>query len=213
MGQNGQIVFYTERSVQSPQRLIRGTIDIVDADRVWLATRSIGEDREWASMHPPLLSVRRLRLAWRDLVLSVKGSLVMVVEDDTDIVGQDVTPEQVEELYREGTCLRFQFAGDPLGTRLWEAIKLAIPAEVAGNFEPASPSIAVGGHDIWEDAEHERGHLFGRAAFSLGIFGYGTPADWKRYREMIFDVPEVMELQKRLEELAGPMKRCVYWSV
>ena len=78
---------------------------------------------------------------------------------------------------------------------------------------PSGPDIVVGGHDIYECAEHDEGHLFGRAFYSFSVFGYGTPNDWEAYRRRIFDVPLLQELQQQLEEFEGPLDRCVYWSV
>ena len=41
----------------------------------------------------------------------------------------------------------------------------------------------------------------------------GTPNDWPEYQRRVFQVPEVIELQQRLEQLLGPVERCIYWSV
>lgn len=100
-----------------------------------------------------------------------------------------------------------------IGRDVYNKIWKFIPKSIAGEFAPASPSIRVGWHDIFETAESEMGSFFGRAFFSFGLFGSGTPIDWEEYRRAVIDVPAVQTLRADLEQIVGPVKHCVYWDI
>jgi hypothetical protein len=191
MGQYGRIDFFTERTGQRPELLVRGALEIAGVTHVQAVWRSIGEDREW------------------DLFQQV------LVDDGapSEMVGSDVGCEEAIGLYREGTSLCLVLGESAMGLPILEAIRAHVPEEARGNFAPCEPGIKVGAHDVWEAVEHHDGFRFGRAVFSFGLFGYGTPNDWQGFRDLVFETPEVLGLQRRLEALAGPMKRCAYWSV
>ncbi|MGI9013909.1 MAG: hypothetical protein ACR2GY_06615 [Phycisphaerales bacterium] len=94
------------------------------------------------------------------------------------------------------------------------ATEREIPESIRNGFFPTGPSVTIGWHDLFEDAEHEDGHLFGRAFFSFDLFGYSSPHDWAEYKKRIWKVPQVQKLQADLEDIIGqPLERCIYWSV
>ncbi len=99
-----------------------------------------------------------------------------------------------------------------IGHRFYEALS-RIDQSIRGDFVPCDAVLRAGWHDIWECAENDDGTLFGRAFISLSLGSYGTPNDWAEYRRQVFQVPEVIELQQRLELILGPVERCIYWSV
>lgn len=212
MGQNGSIVFFTDATDTPPAALIRGAMEIAGAVLALSAWRSIGADREWRVMRPVPFSRKWCRRLKRDWILAARG-VVIDDDDDRELAGSNLNASEAAGLYREGASLSLLLGDSVLGSTMWSTLERSVPEDVRGNFKPGDPSIKVGGHDICEDAEHERGFLFGRAVFSFGLFGYGTPNNWGRYRELVFEIPDVVALQRQLEALAGPMKRCVYWSV
>lgn len=200
MGQCGEVVFFTEREHPSPRVLLAQVLRLVGATTIAHAWRTLEEDLGWEAFK-------------RDL--DREFQTVEIAEDDipTEMVAQVIPIEEVPKLYREGVSLRVHFGPNQFGELIEAAINTRIPEPIRGNFRPASPTFVVGFHDIFEYAEHDEGYLFGRAFFSFSLFGYSTPNDWQRFREVIFDVPEIADLQKRLEAIAGPMKRCVHWNI
>lgn len=204
MSQSGNIVFFSTDTSLDPPKLILQSLQLVECDLVLGVYRSHREDREWDRLQASLNG---------EDDEEGDGCIVSCGEDTSEYVANRVLPAKVPEYLRTGTSLRLLLGNTTLGRKLWCSLQDAFPESTRGTFMPSDPSIVVGGHDIYECAEHDEGHLFGRAFFSFSIFGYGTPNDWDAYRGVIFDVPAMQELQKQLEAFAGPLERCVHWSV
>ncbi|NRA56586.1 MAG: hypothetical protein HRU13_00465 [Phycisphaerales bacterium] len=91
-----------------------------------------------------------------------------------------------------------------------------IPSEIAGRFYPGEPTITMGWHTIDDlplpdfGPDPTKRHL---ARFSLSLFGYGCPNNWEEYRKRVFDTEAMRELEARLIDAIGPVKRAISWSV
>lgn len=83
-------------------------------------------------------------------------------------------------------------------------------------FYPADPAVTLGWHvvpdlplpDLGPDPTKNR-----LARFSLSLFGYGSPKHGVKYREQVFEMPAMRELETQLIEAIGPVKRAISWSV
>ncbi len=201
MSQSGQVVFFGSPARWSAAVLAPRVLEAIRAERVSTVTRWSPAECGWARFQVDVAG-------WGD-ESEVPGFVTS--EDGSETVGRNVPFDGVAALWRPGCTLRIEVSAPRLSEELQRALTAAIPKEIAGGFVPTEPAITLGEHDVWECTENERGTYFGRPAFSLGIFGYGTPNDWKEYRRRVFAVPEVRALKARLEEVAGPMEECVYW--
>jgi len=197
MSQEGYLTFFSTREHPSPASLTSALIrDIIGAKRTWLVSRTRSEDRSWER--------------WQRIVASD-----FMLDDDPepwDSIGKGFSPEEAGAEFRPGTCLIIMFIDTSLAKPFDEHLR-RIDERVRGPFIPSDCILKVGWHDIWEAAEHDYGHLFGRAFVSLGIRGNGSPRDWPEYRRLVLREPEVLKLQERLESILGPVERCIYWSV
>jgi hypothetical protein len=197
MSQEGLLTFFSKREIPSPASVIASVMrDIIGADRTWITTRTRFEDQSWA---------RWRRMVDSDFSLREK-------EQEEEWLPKGLTPEQAGQAFRPGTRLMLIYTGTPLGLQL-DRVLQRIDEKVRGQFIPGAPTLTVGWHDIWETAENDDGTLFGRAFISLSLRGNTSPNDWPEYRRQVFQVPEVIELQQRLEQILGPVERCIYWSV
>lgn len=197
MGQEGYLTFFSAHEIPDPTPIIATIMrDIIGADRTWIATRTRSEDRSWDQ--------------WRRMVDS---DFTLDEEDqDDEWLPKGLTSEEAGALFRAGTRLMLIYTATPLGRWLDEVMQ-RMDEKVRGQFIPGAPTLTVGWHDIWETAENDDGTLFGRAFISLSLRGNTSPNDWREYRRQVFEVPEVIELQQRLEKIIGPVERCIYWSV
>lgn len=197
VGQEGSLTFFSTHGIADPALVIASIMrDIIGAERTWISTRSSSEDRSWDQ--------------WRRMVAS--GFALDDDEQDEEWLPKGLTPQEAGVSFRQGTRLTLMYSGTPIARWLHDSLSM-IDKNVRGDFVPSAPVLIAGWHDIWEAAENDDGTLFGRAFISLALSGYSTPNDWKEYRRLVFQVPEVIELQQRLEKILGPVERCIYWSV
>jgi hypothetical protein len=95
----------------------------------------------------------------------------------------------------------------------WAPLLLAdmagkIAPEIRGDFDPSSLSIWFGrDRTIIEDQEGESLRDLGELYFSITFFGYGFPRDVARFEEQIFLLPCLLELERKLSSIIGPVVR------
>lgn len=197
MGQEGYLTFFSTREIADPAPIVATIMrDIIEAEQAWIATRTRFEYQAWER--------------WRRMVDS--NFSLHEKQEDEEWLPKGLTPEQAGQAFRPGTRLMLIYTGTPLGLQMDRAMQ-RIDEKVRGQFIPGAPALSVGWHDIWETAENDGGTLFGRAFISLSLRGNTSPNDWPEYRRQVFQVPEVIELQQRLEKIMGPVERCIYWSI
>lgn len=190
MGQDGNVTFYRTSRAADPPALLRDLLQLLAPRHRPLVSRTLAEDREWDAF---------------------KSESV----DDTprEFFGDSLNINQIPEAFREGRSLTVCSIASALSDRVAEAIRTSVPEAVRGIFLPLEVSLTVGYHDIWENAEHEDGHLFARAFLSVAFFGYGSPNDWSLCRETILRLPDIRDVQAQLERICGPLHQCVYWTM
>lgn len=195
MGQEGYLTFFSTREIADPAPVIAAIMrDIIGAERTWIATRTHSEDRSWEQWQ---------RMVASDFTLDEE-------EQERDRLPKGLTPEEAGASFRPGTRLMLMYT-DTAIARVHDALR-GIDKSIRGEFVPCDAVLTAGWHDVWEAAENDDGNLFGRAFISLALSGYNSPNDWQEYRRQVFQVPEVLELQQRLEKIIGPVERCIYWS-
>lgn len=210
MSLSGQITCFADHLGHPVPSVIRGIVSLVGAERVrrlmwqskqsmpWAETRNdFTEDAAaFGEMEPPQQILPDMESSWirREL-----GRDLMI-----DDACRMISMNGVYELYfASGTCLAGQ-ARHALSQ---------IPASVRDTFVPNSPSVMLGQHDIYESTP-EQDTYYGSAVVSLSLFGYGTPHDWVKYRELALALPEIRRLREDLERVVGaPVQQCVYWDV
>lgn len=196
MGQEGYLTFFSTRKVADPSPVIAAIMrDIIGAEQTWIATRTHSEDRSWDE--------------WQRMVAS--NFTLDEQEQKRERLPKGLTPDEAGKSFRPGTRLMLMYTDTDIA-RIHDPLSV-IDKSIRGDFVPCDAVLRAGWHDIWECAENDDGTLFGRAFISLSLGSYGTPNDWAEYRRQVFQVPEVIELQQRLEQILGPVERCIYWSV
>lgn len=190
MPQSGNLCFYTTNKPPAPTRALERFIGTLGPIRILGAFRTLAEERSW----------ERFKL-----------------DDDPDqpleYFLDSMNLEELAKLYADDRSLYARLSASEHGRRVADAVKERIPAEIRGDFVPSDPFIRIGYHDLWENSEHEEGHLFARSFLTVGFFGYSTPSHWKEFRQQIFLLPEVQAVERELEAVTGPLERCIYWSV
>lgn len=191
MAQCGTLQFYSTREHPEPRRLLSEALALAGGSKVLYAYRSVEEDDRWA----------RFRRG-EDL--------------DYEYIAGHMPMAEVPALWVPSTSLLVSIEPNPMGAMFERVMQERIPASVRGNFIPCQTDLQIGWHDIIEETEEppHYGRLIARAFFAFTLFGYGTPSDWAAYRRIVFDVPEVKQLQESLERVVGsPVEQWVSWSV
>ena len=109
-------------------------------------------------------------------------------------------------------CEPYLRDGAPIGM----AIRRDIPQEYSGGCELSAPAVGVGGCDIWDlpwDAPDDEPVYYGRSQFYVSLSGCCTPRHSREYEKRLVQVPEVRQLERDVESVLGPVKRCIIWSV
>lgn len=91
-----------------------------------------------------------------------------------------------------------------------------IPVEVRGRCVLSSPSIGVGGLDVWDipvTREDDDAVYYGRSLFHVSLSGSFTPDHVWEFERRVVEVPAIVGLERDIESILGPLKRCIIWSV
>lgn len=118
-----------------------------------------------------------------------------------------------------GVSTRYPWVRVSMGSereeRLWEAVRYCVPLDVSGKSGPLSFEIIIGSCDWTEEPPTSRGLspcvYFGRSELAFVLQGFREPLKPKVYWEMLLKLPEYIELQRDIEGVLGPVKRCVAW--
>lgn len=202
MSQQGYITFFCTEQPQCPLVLTDRLLETIGATKIWNVARTTEPDQTWER--------------WRMQQAAILPYTVELLPDDESLTGANrpLHPSDIPALFVEDRSLMLECVESPRLETLADTICDMIPKEVAGTFLPGGTLIKIGWHDIWEGAEHDEGLLFGRAFWSLTIWGYGSPDDWPEYRRLVLDMPEIQEFSKDLQHTTGQsIQQCVYWNV
>lgn len=125
----------------------------------------------------------------------------------------------VEELLRIqcglGT-LSADLSAPSFGNDVQQRLLAEIPEAIRDQFAPPNAIVCMGWHLIDDLAPGRRGPdpSHRRAArLSFTLFGYGCPNNWDEYRARIWETDVMRELEGRIVEAIGPVRRAISWSV
>jgi hypothetical protein len=188
MSQIGTLVFFTTSQVVNVQTVLYEVLQLCEPKKDGSVWRTYGPSREWEAFKNN-----------RD-------------DEDDELLGYHVDIRDIPDLYREGTCLRIHIDPCDLGWRIYEAIEQRVSFEIRESATLINVTLQVGEHDLFEYLENEEGEYFGRAFFSVAVWGYRTPNDCYEYRAQVLELPEIKRIKRALEEKLGPLEVRVYWE-
>jgi hypothetical protein len=195
MSQNGDLAFFVREEFTNPENILFRILAYLGSTKILVANRTRGESKGWDQ--------------WRAAI------------DDDDISPYEPAFEickcgplsSLIGSYRPGTMLKVSLSDSIISEPFWKAHD-KIDSKIRGDFQPASPIVQIGFHDLFhEDGEGEM-HYIARAFCSLRMFGYGTPSDEPAYKKKIWG----LDFIKRFEEdISAILKPCVvehacFWS-
>jgi hypothetical protein len=184
MSQSGSIEFYVTEEIPEPEVMLDRLVQWLGAEWVFFAYRSEGESRAWD------LSQKYARDEIDSPYVKKKQ------------VCGDCHPNQLRGLYRPGTALNVDFSQAPRTSIVCKAHAL-LPESLRGDFNPGSPIIYLGWHDLIDERPDEA-HLLARAFLTVSVWGYGTPADDPRYRKDIWNQPFIQVFERELAAIVAP---------
>ncbi len=187
MGQCGKIIFYTTSAPTDPRAQFADLLSI-SGERVLSVSRT-----------------RRPERGWR-VARSFSGR-----EQADDFYRDKMSITDAVALFRPNRHLLVEVDGGPMMDRVHTACLEQIPEEVRDDFSPWNLYIGYGPHDLFESAVSLT--YIARAYCSVRLFGWGCPSNWPKYREMVFQVPEIIEAKQHFETVLGPLETCAIWSV
>ena len=184
MSQSGALVFFITEEHQDPEGLLSRLVAWLGADWVFFANRTLRDSNEWeltqrAALNPDL-----------DNFPSYEK-----------ICGR-CAPSELTGKFRYGTELFIDFSKAPRTSEVCQA-HADLPENLRGNFNPGSPIVSLGWHDLVDELPDEES-LLARSFLTVKIWGYGTPANDPRYRKEIWDQPFVQDFERELAALVAP---------
>ena len=194
MCQAGELVFYSKSEVDN--------VHVLSPLLAWAAVTEIST----------ACRSKEREHGWLDFV-RMRDSNAPETDNTMVSVGNRIPVAQVVNLYEPDRYLVLEVGVSRIGTRVSRAVTRGIPESIRGSFLPTDLFLGIGGHDLFEGAEHEEGHLIDRSFLSVSFFGYGIPNDWNRFRELVFDLPEIAQTKREIEEILVPLEQVVYWSI
>jgi len=212
MSITGSVVFYTESQFKDMHRGLSAIMGILGADDVQSLYQHSRQPYSWQDVvdndedgedFDPVAYMKQLaeNPPKHDTRVPYEETLLL----------SDCTAEEAAVVIKNNLFYEMFFSSKARIGLVMEQHVREISETVRDTFIPCSPSISIGPHDVF-DAASEPPQLFGHAMLSIGFFGYGAPHDWQRYRELVFEVPFIKQLQANLEAIVGPLQRCAYWN-
>lgn len=195
MGQSTSIIFYPLGSIRLNLDIGMEMVRILRPAMVLFVSRTRGEDRTWD--------------IFRELVPEPEFN-----EQYESLPEQRDDPYDWAKLYRPGTVLTGAFEKSPL--------MYAIYNEIQSSFSPAisismgNLDVSLGEHDLIDTSDdlfpNGDGNLIARPVFSIRFWGYGTPNDWRAFRDAVNNLPSVRDVKQKLEAAFGPVAQVVTFS-
>ena len=184
MSQTGAVTYYITEELQRSEGTLMELVRWLGADVLLYAERTIGESREW------------------DLSRKYDRDEVSSPYPESESLCERCHPDRLAGLYLPGTELRIDFSTSPR-TNIFCQAHAQIPEELRGDFNPGSPIVSLGWHDLIDERPDEELYL-ARAFLTVKVWGYGTPANDPRYRKEIWNQPFVQDFERELAALVAP---------
>ena len=219
---SGKLVFYMRwcfgDPVEYPKELILQLCQLSRAEKVETVWSLFGEMR-WLSeegrqdiiyfLESPTTGWIRRRSKVDIEVISLEGGKEAGFQE----LGENVPIEKVTEFWEKGKCLWIDLGICPMSERMREAIEKGIPAEVREFFAPGfdGMNFTIGYHDLVGEGPGGPRYL-GIVFLSIAFSSIGVPKDWELFEGLVFELEEVQEIKRELEEVVGPLEQIVFWS-
>lgn len=194
------LVYFVEKRPPELERVVRGLFEVA------------GPDSELRTMFAAEAGAEFVRFKDGKPMCDKK---VADNRPERNNMGYDAS---VEEFV--GVCMRHPWASVKVMSDreelLWESIRQKIPTDISGKSAPSHFEIIIGTHDWTEKAPTARGLspcvYYGRSEVAFILGGFKDPPNPTVYWDMLLKMPEFIQLQRDIERVLGPVKRCISWS-
>ena len=101
-----------------------------------------------------------------------------------------------------------------MSKRTCEAVEKGIPTDVRGVFVPGfdGMNFTIGYHDLYGAGPGGPRYL-GIVFLSIAFPGIGVAKDWYAFEEIVFELEEVENIRRELEEVTGSLEKTVLWDI
>jgi hypothetical protein len=201
MGVSGSIYWFTERRDLVLEDTTRALLDLFGPVTGVHVVRFDSEDTSWARFQEeetnptvPFATIPEMSsVASIDVCSTVEAAAMM-------LPGVFQSCEPRDEIDSRG---------------IQDAIRRSIPEQFRGQCMLSAPYIGVGGCDIWDipvTSESDEPVYYGRSQYYVMLQSHTTPTNVWEYEPRYLELPEVRRLQRDIEAILGPVKRCIIWS-
>lgn len=201
MSINSYITLFSEHEHAAPDDLLTQVMATLGADRIALAYRTIGPDRDWAAHKS--FAVRQADKA--DAILEIETT-------PTECVARNKPWPLEHSLFRPGCCVRILLGQTSLGARVNEVSRI-IANELNESLSFTGPWVAVGWHDIFESAPIAKDRFISRAFLSITYESTNAPRSPSLYMNRFFDNHDISRLKMLIELVTGPLTTECYCSM
>lgn len=185
MSQSGAVIYFITEELVDPQATLDKLVQWLGPTWLLYAVRTKDESRGW------------------DLVQRYDRDEVASPYPETEDVCERCSPMELRNAYRSGTELKIDFSQSPKTDIFCQAHAL-LPVNLRGDFNPGTPIVSLGWHDLVEVDPEDEQRLLARPFLTVKVWGYGTPANDPRYRKEIWDQPFVQDFERELAALVAP---------
>ncbi|MBK9188093.1 MAG: hypothetical protein IPM33_03975 [Phycisphaerales bacterium] len=197
MGQNGYVYFFTERRPEPLEPTLRAVCELIAA---------------------PALRVVWSRQVLEASVQTLPDGLSLVEAEEmtklSKLIGENVSVEKAAQLASRyplvAICPLELERAQPFTTLMPERI----PPEIRGNVFLSGAEVHVGPEHLYQSCQmmdDRVSHYYGQSQFAVVVTAYSTPADWKSFERLLFEMPEFMAFKADLAAILGPVKHCIVW--
>jgi hypothetical protein len=195
MSQSGVLVFFVREEVPNAEKTLFRVLSWLGSTKILAAERSKEESNGWD----------RWRASNQDDEISPYVPVDAICQRSplSGLIGS----------YRQGKMLCVDLLDSTISEPFWKAHDKIDPG-IRGDFQPASPIIQIGFHDLFhEDGEGEL-HYIARSFLSLKMWGYGTPSDEKAYKALIWEQDFIKRFEEDLSAILKPcaVEHACFWS-
>jgi hypothetical protein len=127
---------------------------------------------------------------------------------EAEDLGIDIPAERLPLLYQPGSTLHVADDFAKAGDLVLRAITYGIDKTVRGEHPPCRAILVVGGHYFVDDADDTDTVI--RYSALVGFWEYTTPANYGEMRRVVFQLPAIRRLKRKLERAMGPLHDAMY---
>lgn len=202
MGNSGRIVWFTERTDLESEGTARALIGLFGPVTGVHVARFDSEDTSWARFN--------------EEEADPEYPIATTPEKTTDVSLRVDSVAEAVAMLKPGVFQFFEPYAEQETRGIGRAVLRDIPDDIRGRCTLSTPSVGVGGCDIWDipcTGEDDAAVYYGRAQYYVELFGSTTPTNVWEYEPRYLEIPEVRRLERDIESILGPLKRCIIWSV